>query len=180
MLAIIDAIGKARLSRRGNKTSQNMLTRRFELHSRMTTLEQRLESDRECAEHDDQILATAELYRIAGLLYLFRVLPLPGDENERTVYVSAAFRVLGNMPICTSPWPLFTIACEAGTDEQRMLILEILDRMDETRNIGNVFCLRNIIEVIWKQTDLRSAASVAEQAQWWQMLGLKTAVPWFI
>ncbi|KAJ5884653.1 fungal-specific transcription factor domain-containing protein [Penicillium taxi] len=138
-------------------------------------------------EQHSRIWCTAELYRLAALLYHQRVCALYLKRHEeRTSYLQQAFQILSSLKVCTSPWPLFVIASEAENDDQRLIILHTLDRMDEARKIGNVFVLRNIIQSFWKQVDLAAGcvkgSKESSRLNWWDILFLdsKTAVPWFI
>lgn len=125
--------------------------------------------------------ATAELYRLAALLYLYSVCTCLADDIERAHQFHSATQILRQMAICTSPWPLFLIACEVTTDAHRLLILDTLDRMDELRNIGNVFVVRRLIETYWKQLDLRGLAhTVHARPPIWDFLEIDTAAPWFV
>ncbi|KAJ5303201.1 fungal-specific transcription factor domain-containing protein [Penicillium atrosanguineum] len=138
-------------------------------------------------EERSKVLLTAEFYRIATLLYHHRLHAyyLP-RHRERKVYLKQAFEILDRLPICTSPWPLFIVACEANSDDQRLVILRMLDRMDEARKIGNVFVMRDIIQSFWKQEDLAADCDgSSNQPNWsksWDLLFFesKLAVPWFI
>lgn len=139
------------------------------------------------AEVRSKVLLTAELYRIAALLYHQRIYADYFDRcREREVYLTHAFQILGRLPICTSPWPLFVIASEADSDDQRLVILRMLDRMDEARKIGNVFVLRGLIQSFWKQQDLAAHCDRRGGHPGWLssldslFLHSKTAVPWFI
>jgi hypothetical protein len=84
------------------------------------------------------------------------------------------------MEVCTSPWPLFILACETTTDADRIKILRVLDRMDNSRTIGNVFVLRSIIEAFWKQKDLQEDVRKPKHVDWRHLVNLDTASPWFI
>lgn len=127
-----------------------------------------------------KIQTTAELYRIATFLYLQRTCNTADAEQLRTIYMEQAFKALHSLEICTSPWPLFVIACETESDEQRIEILHILDRMDDERNIGNILVLRNIIETFWKRKDLQADTVRSNDLKWWDVVDLQTAAPWFI
>lgn len=127
-----------------------------------------------------RIQTTAELYRIATFLYLQRTCNTAHAEELRSVYMEQAFNALRSLEICTSPWPLFVIACETETDEQRIEIMQILDRMDDTRNIGNLLVLRNIIESFWKRKDLQADIGRSNDLKWWDVVNLQTTAPWFI
>ncbi|KAJ3525201.1 hypothetical protein NM208_g11740 [Fusarium decemcellulare] len=108
-------------------------------------------------------LAKANLYRLAALLYLQRVCPLDGDEMTRSVYLEQAFDALNVLSVVSSPWPLFIVASEARSDEQRIAILQMLDDMEKARNIGNIYITRTIIEAFWKQQDMRVEDNSREQ-----------------
>jgi len=89
--------------------------------------------------------------------------------------------ILQQMTVCTSPWPLFVVAGEVTTDAQRIVILDVLERMDSLRNIGNVFVVRRLIEVYWKQLDLNVGGDKSvTRPRIWQFLSTSSATPWFI
>lgn len=127
-----------------------------------------------------RVLATAEIYRIAAILYLQRACPIDGDDSTRRSYVEDAFRALETLKVPSSPWPVFVVACESQSEEQRMIILQMLDRMDSTRNIGNILVLRDIIERFWKQNDLRGLACPSQQLNWSHFIRSDIPVPWFV
>jgi len=129
-----------------------------------------------------QILGTAELYRMAALLYLRRVMtPLAlGKPDPLPGYVDDAFAVLRSLPACTSPWPLFVLACEGETDEHRITILTRLHEMHEKRAIGNVFVLGDMVESLWKQKDLLADSGQPWTFQWWDPDNIESSTPWFI
>ncbi|KAI0406463.1 fungal-specific transcription factor domain-containing protein [Xylaria palmicola] len=153
------------------------------LENKLALLTQRLDPlHEEClTQHDrTKTLATAELYRIAAFLYLHRVGSTETSPELKSAYLQQAFLVLGSLKVCTSPWPLFVIACETETDDQRISILRTLDRMDEERHIGNVFVLRHIIESFWKQQDLQADSGRAGGLKWWENIDVNLSAPWFI
>ncbi|KAI0390437.1 fungal-specific transcription factor domain-containing protein [Xylariaceae sp. FL0594] len=125
-------------------------------------------------------LATAELYRLAALLYLHRACCTDTTQESRSEFIKQALDILSSLDVCTSPWPLFVIACESENDEQRITILRTLDRMDEERHIGNVFVLRHIIESFWKQQDLQADSVMTGGMKWWDTVDLNLSAPWFI
>ena len=153
------------------------------IETRLANLDQRLDpiyADQLGQQERTLILATAELYRIAAFLYLQRTCNNSQVHELRTMYLEQAFQVLRSLVICTSPWPLFVIACETETDEQRIEILQTLDRMVHERHIGNIFVLRDIVETYWKQQDLQADSGRSLNAKWWDVVDLDVAAPWFI
>ena len=139
-----------------------------------------------------RILLTAELYRLAALIYLIKtsipraprpvnISAISPDLQAVCFYVDEAMNFLRCLETCTSPWPLFVVACESWNDKQRIEILHTLDKMDDRRNIGNILVLRAIIESFWKQQDLRAdSGQSSSDLQWWDIIDLQTASPWFI
>ncbi|KAK8042219.1 hypothetical protein PG993_006742 [Apiospora rasikravindrae] len=163
------------------KTRKNEEWHRIE--AKLATLEQTLDpdsTDKLSQSERTRILTTAELYRVAASLYLQRTTNSPQALEARSIYLTQAFQLLGNLSICTSPWPLFVIACESEADEQRIEILLNLDKMDRERHIGNYYVLREVIEVYWKQHDLQADSARQSQTKWWDIVDLNTAAPWFI
>ncbi|KAI5858217.1 fungal-specific transcription factor domain-containing protein [Durotheca rogersii] len=153
------------------------------IQNRITKLEQHLhpaDASILAPRERTRIYTTAELYRIAALLYLLRTGESAQNQDLRSMYLDEAFKALGRLEVCTSPWPLFVIACETESDHQRIMILQTLDRMDDTRHIGNVFVLRGIIESFWKQQDLQADSGRNTNIKWWNVVNLNIPAPWCI
>lgn len=151
--------------------------------SKVQSLQQRLDpldAHRLPQQERTRILTTAELYRIAAFLYLQRTGDCTHNQDLRSMYLEQAFQALSNLEVCTSPWPLFVVACETENDQQRILILQTLDRMDDERRIGNVFVLRDIIESFWKQQDLQADSGRVSHSKWWNVVNLNITAPWCI
>lgn len=128
-----------------------------------------------------RISNTAELYRLAALIYLHRsVTQKPVDDPELQLLVNSALSILTALEICTSPWPLFIIACEVFEDEQRVIIFDTLEKMQKERRIGNVEIMRNIIETVWKRTDLNSLTDVKTRVNWKDLVDTRRQIPSFI
>ncbi|KAH8881329.1 hypothetical protein GQ53DRAFT_754479 [Thozetella sp. PMI_491] len=186
-LEVLHLIGLTNTIRNTEPKPADHLERCLNLERRLLNLKQHIPCDEEDklpytpAQHA-KILQTADLYRMAALLYLRRVspAPVPGEPDPLPKYVVDAFAVLQSLESWTSPWPLFVLACEAETDEQRMAILAALSDMDERRGIGNVFVLRNIIESVWKQKDLNADTGQPWVFKWWDPNMVDSTTPWFI
>lgn len=131
-----------------------------------------------------RVVLTAELYRLSALLYLEQTRrELSGEPLSCSNHVIEglklrAFEILAQLEVCSSPWPLFIVACEAQTDADRIRILDIIDRMNDRRRIGNVSVLRRIIEISWNQQDLKSLKQTSAATDWRQFVNTK--VPCFI
>lgn len=117
-----------------------------------------------------RIKNTVELYRLGALVYLHRsALHTPTRSPKMQNIVRASLHILKQTGICTSPWPLFIIACEVVCDSDRLQIMSTIEAMQQKRWIGNVDLIRGIIESVWKQIDLEedSKARVGgKQLEW--------------
>jgi hypothetical protein len=180
-LELLDAIHRINFLR-DNLPSRTYTTEFDDLESQLLRLNQHVNVHNagQIQNQMARILSTAEFYRIAALIYLLRVIPHSENTSRRSLYISLGFRVLRSLPICTSPWPLFVLACEAQSDEHRIEILHALDQMDQNRKIGNVFVIRNIIETLWNQQDLQADVDNNSKLKWWDMEVLNSNTPWFI
>ncbi|KAG5764572.1 hypothetical protein H9Q72_007340 [Fusarium xylarioides] len=179
VLEIIDEINMMRLHS-AHECLSTLTLQRCGLATRLHSLRQLL-APIECSDslRSHRILAIAELYRLATLLYLQRVHPIAEDDFTRSIYVQQAMGVLSSLGVATSPWPVFIIACEVD-EQDRVSILHTLDRMDSVRSIGNIRVLRDVIEGIWKQQDLRSIGKAGQRVDWLQFVECDVPVPWFI
>ncbi|KAF4442928.1 hypothetical protein F53441_11572 [Fusarium austroafricanum] len=180
VLETIDECNWMRLPPSQRRASTSLTQRRHDLETKLRYMRQRLDPI-ECSDssRERRILAIAELYRLATFLYLYRVHPFPEDGITRCIYVQQALKILEDLEVATSPWPIFVIACEVG-DQERVNILHTLDLMDNVRNIGNIKVLRDIVESIWKQQDLRNTSHTGQRMDWLQFVECDVPVPWFI
>lgn len=128
-----------------------------------------------------RITLTAELYRIASLLYLYQVAPLQViPENAVKSLVREGFIVLDNMEVCTSPWPLFIVACNVSADLDRLKILAIVDKANNMRRVGNYELIKGLIQAVWKRQDLAADEKVPTQIDWRTLVDPTSSMPSFI
>lgn len=161
----------------------NLMTAHLGMATTIRSLQQNLCDNNHKGQDDPQSRAslTAEFYRIATLLYLYAVCEDLADNMEKDYRLNQALNILQQMAVCTSPWPLFIVAGEVTTDLQRILILDVLGRMDKLRHIGNVLVVRQLIEAYWKQLDLNGFGDKSHgRPRIWQFLNTSLATPWFI
>ena len=97
----------------------------------------------------------AELYRLAGLIYLYRgAQRLPSSASRLKSVVDAGFATAAQLEICDRAFPIFILGCEARCDEERLLILNLIRRTQESGTVGNIARARQLIEAAWTQDDL--------------------------
>lgn len=143
-----------------------------------------LHPDAQSGELDTtRISQTAELYRLATLIYLHTtLLPLPRSSSQLQSLVSRSLESLEAFTVCTSPWPLFVTALEVDNDKDRLRILRVLETMQRVRRIGNVEMLQGIIEAVWNRIDLMSNGGEQdnERVDWREIFDMHCRLPSFI
>lgn len=136
-----------------------------------------------CPSNIDQsrIRVTADFYHVAALIYFHHhVQHLASKHPTMKALVRSALSLISQMEICTSPWPLFVVACEVTDDSERLQILETFAGMEQHRRIGNIAITRMIVETVWKQHDLANDDLVRSNIDWRSIVDLKTLSPSFI
>ncbi|KAF4972586.1 hypothetical protein FSARC_859 [Fusarium sarcochroum] len=98
-----------------------------------------------------------ELYRLATLIYLRRASAGTLPTNRTFVeWIEKAFALLVQLPAFQWPFPLLIFGCEARTDKQRMVILDLMRRTMGNTEFRNIQTVKRVIETIWVQNDLSS------------------------
>jgi hypothetical protein len=124
------------------------------LEIRLKKVEQRYTGILDSDPHRVQV---AELYRLAILIYLYRI--VKGESRDCAgveELVQQSFAVLSDMEFCLRPWPLFVIALEANTDNLRKTVLRILEGSLKSRPLGSIQLVSRMIRDAWVQEDLHS------------------------
>ncbi|KAH7175023.1 fungal-specific transcription factor domain-containing protein [Fusarium flagelliforme] len=105
----------------------------------------------------DRAAALLELYRLCALIYIARARETTlGQILNITHLHDRAFALLAAMPSCEKQFPIFVIGTEASTEEQRCIILDLLQRTEKDKMCRQQDCLRRGLEVVWVQRDLHT------------------------
>ncbi|KAH7327722.1 fungal-specific transcription factor domain-containing protein [Stachybotrys elegans] len=97
-----------------------------------------------------------ELYRTSTLIYLVRATQKPWDATAHIdALVDWAYSVPVQHPSCGHLFPLFVLACEARTDEQRRSILGLIDRSEKDPARRDMKGFRAGVMSFWVQSDLQ-------------------------
>lgn len=160
-----------------------------EHNSRLEILEQRLHrlsqggqsgisKIDELSSHNAQI---AEFYRLAALLYLQRVARnSPRDTPHVIKLVAEAYRALDVMARCDRPWPLFVIALEAWTEDERRLVLVTIEALLERKPLRKWMMLRTMIQQAWSQNDLAKTNNLDALLLYQSVINAQRVPPMFI
>ncbi|KAI5868244.1 fungal-specific transcription factor domain-containing protein [Durotheca rogersii] len=98
---------------------------------------------------------TNRLCRIATLIYLIRASGIASDDAcDVADHIGAGLSLLRSLPYCKQPFPLLIIGFEAKSDEDRMIILDLVARTEKNPAARSMECARTLLHAIWSQSDL--------------------------
>lgn len=109
-----------------------------------------------------------ELYQLATLIYLKRASPdNPREKSRLPEWIERAFEILPLLEHCQWPFPLLILGCEARTDDQRTMILDLISNTERSIPFRKLDSIKMMIQRIWVQNDL-----VEEEFNYVQKLGV--------
>lgn len=98
---------------------------------------------------------TFRLYQIAALIYLTRVSEsISGEPRNMQPLLDSVFAEISRMNSCDLQFPLLILGYEARTDEQRIIILDLIQKTEESPTGRMLGCFRNGLKALWVQEDL--------------------------
>ncbi|KAL4874391.1 fungal-specific transcription factor domain-containing protein [Aspergillus karnatakaensis] len=97
---------------------------------------------------------TIELFHLAALVYLTRASGSPYLALELQQYITRAFTLMASMPSCDRQFSLLVLGCEATTEDERFMVLDLIDRTEKRAGSRSLFLTSKIINRIWVQDDL--------------------------
>ncbi|EQB48739.1 hypothetical protein CGLO_12003 [Colletotrichum gloeosporioides Cg-14] len=107
------------------------------------------------AEPTPDAMFAVHLYQIATQIYLARVSQSPWEATEDLdALVDAAFAGPIKSCSCEHFFPLLILACEAHRDDQRLVIVNLIERTQRDTRIRSIEGVRNTVRSIWAQQDL--------------------------
>ncbi|SCO90463.1 uncharacterized protein FRV6_14591 [Fusarium oxysporum] len=102
-----------------------------------------------------------ELYRVATRIYIARASQSPW---EAPAVLDSLVDALFNGPVasctCIHFFPLLILACESRRDDQRVAILNLIDRTQRDARIRSMKAVTNAIQAVWVQQDLHADSEV--------------------
>ncbi|KAL2786922.1 fungal-specific transcription factor domain-containing protein [Aspergillus keveii] len=98
---------------------------------------------------------TLELFQLSVLVYLNRMTNSTLEPAITTqARIQRAFTILETLKYCPRQLPLFILGCEARTDEERCIILELIDRTEDSASSRSTFIVKALTKAVWVQDDL--------------------------
>lgn len=99
-----------------------------------------------------------ELYQLAMLIYLNRASGnLLSQWNYRQKQIDKAFTILAQLGFCDRQFPVFILGCEARSDHQRAVILDLISRSEKSVSSRSFNYVRLLLQALWAQDDLADA-----------------------
>lgn len=98
-----------------------------------------------------------QLYQLAVLIYLNRSVESSFETNSVRMqgHIDKAFELLAQLRFgCKPQFPIYVIGCEAQTDEQRAIILDVISQTEEMSSSRSWNYCKRILEATWAQDDL--------------------------
>ncbi|KPM39653.1 hypothetical protein AK830_g6901 [Neonectria ditissima] len=129
-----------------------------EYQDRLRDFERRIEDvaveSAEAGSSPDTTFAV-ELYQTATKIYLMRASQSPWEPTANLEpLIDAAFSGPVQSCTCQHFFPLFIVACEARRDDQRVSIINLVERTQRDGRIRSIQGVKNTIQSIWAQQDL--------------------------
>lgn len=117
-------------------------------------------SDQRDEDEEDEIRLTAEAYRHAAFIYLYRTWLEIGAPNPISMdHVSTCLNIIKKVrvesPLTTAHvWPLFTAGCEAINNEDRQFVRDRFEAMYSSRRFPSLRRVMRDIEDVWAAKDM--------------------------
>lgn len=106
---------------------------------------------------DPETAFAMNLYQVATRIYIARATASP---SEAPAMLDSLIDALFDGPVktcnCQHFFPLLILACEARKDEQRVAILNLIDRTQRDTRIRSIKGVTNAIQSIWVHQDLHA------------------------
>ncbi|KAL3292838.1 zinc-finger transcription factor [Colletotrichum asianum] len=151
---VCDTVLDPRDPRTSNTEYQNHLQ---DLKSRVGNVS----SESASAEPTSNSMFAVHLYQIATQIYLARVSQSPWKPAEDLdALVDAAFAGPIQSCSCEHFFPLLILACEAHRDDQRLDIINLIERTQRDTRIRSIEGVRNTVRSIWAQQDLHKDGEI--------------------
>ncbi|KAH7084812.1 fungal-specific transcription factor domain-containing protein [Paraphoma chrysanthemicola] len=105
----------------------------------------------------------SDLHRVACLIYVNRAVHrVSATDFRHRRLVREGILLMQGLDACPSAWPLFIIGCEAIDDEQRLVVLNVCERIrrDPRQRSCHVDSTQRLVEAVWNQLDLDEEGQV--------------------
>lgn len=121
----------------------------------------------------------AQLFQLALLIYIERTsTPSTRQSDTMRSRLQKAYAILPKLASIERHFPLLIVGCEAKTDEDRIIVLDLIARTEKKRDDGRMAGLKNLIVGLWAQDDL-SERELRYEEKIGAVLGARRMLPSF-
>lgn len=101
-------------------------------------------------------LKGAQCWSLAVYISLLRLFKTPQRDIAIRAAVHEFIEVYGSMPsdspiVTQMVWPVYAVGCECGTVEERGFLLQFMDTLYETAQMGTLASLRWVVKQVWQK-----------------------------
>lgn len=149
-----DVIDVAEAQTPSHRSSSGYSEYTLELESKLNE-NCRILRQQQLAGSEDQKAVMA--FGLSVLLYLWRLTDGSGNDKSAKIasLIDEAFDYLSQLDAFHYPLPIFLLGCEAQTDDQRRIILELISRTERTTSTLAMSYVKGMTRSAWVQQDLR-------------------------
>lgn len=136
---------------------------------------------KEVSDDDDYEVLVMKVYQLAMLLYLARSSDGLIDQPIRTQqHMDQAFAIFPRLSSCKHQFPIYVIGCEARTDEQRAVILDVIDRTEKMGASRSLSYCKTLLQAIWAQDDLAEWNNISYREKLTSVMSHYAVAPAFV
>jgi hypothetical protein len=134
---------------------------------------------------DEEVLDDAtlgmQLYQLAMLLYLDQSSKgLISQPTKKQQHIDKAFAILTQLGFCKQQFPVLILGCEARTDEQRAVILDVISRTEKMSSSRFFNHCKGILQALWAQDDLAFGNNISYHDKMTSVISHCVIVPTFV
>ncbi|KAI1497640.1 fungal-specific transcription factor domain-containing protein [Biscogniauxia marginata] len=129
----------------------------------------------------DDAKLVMRLYQLAMLVYLDRSSYSLIDQPIRTQqHIDKAFAIFPRLSSCKQQFPIHVIGCEARTDEQRAVVLDVISRTEKTSSSRSFNYCKRTLQAVWVQDDLAYGDNISYRDTLTSVMSHCVIVPSFV
>ncbi|KAH8887295.1 hypothetical protein GQ53DRAFT_750082 [Thozetella sp. PMI_491] len=153
------------------------------IQKKFATLFEKRKASLEIQGLSEELCGNNVLYlsALAALIYHERVTTnFSGQSDRLNAWTRVGFTTLAKMEACKLPFPLLIFGLEATNDEQRILILDIIDRTARKTDSWNTRPVLRMLELAWSLDDLWNQEVVSYVDKLNVVIGSCPTIPAFV
>lgn len=94
--------------------------------------------------------------------------------------IDKSFAIFNRLNCCKQQFPILIIGCEARTDEQRVVILDVISRTEKLGSSRPCNYLKRILQAVWAQDDLADGNNISYRDKLTSVMSHCIIIPCFV